>query len=180
MPLARQMHLNNRKEARALLRCARNTLRTSLSSSLNWRQSGEKKWSLAGQDNVDRLRVAGTMHHDSSSLGDTGSRIAFVMCKGARLRTTNSKYKYGTTETPICSACIYDSFNDAFSMRLWAVPWLRRLIIGLSSRRPGFNPGLVHVRFVVVLGHFFPSNSVLPFNYHSTYLLIHLPSIYLS
>jgi hypothetical protein len=29
------------------------------------------------------------------------------------------------------------------------VPWLRRLVTGLSPRRPGFNPGSVHVGFVV-------------------------------
>jgi hypothetical protein len=29
------------------------------------------------------------------------------------------------------------------------VPWLRRLVVGLSPRRPGFNPGSVHVGFVV-------------------------------
>jgi hypothetical protein len=28
-------------------------------------------------------------------------------------------------------------------------PWLRRLAAGLPPRRPGFDPGLVHVRFVV-------------------------------
>jgi hypothetical protein len=30
-----------------------------------------------------------------------------------------------------------------------AVPWLRLLVAGLSPRRPGFNPGSVHVGFVV-------------------------------
>jgi hypothetical protein len=30
-----------------------------------------------------------------------------------------------------------------------AVPWLRRLVAGLSLRRPGFDPGSVHVGFVV-------------------------------
>jgi hypothetical protein len=30
-----------------------------------------------------------------------------------------------------------------------AVPWLRRLVTGLSPRRPGFDPGSVHVGFVV-------------------------------
>jgi hypothetical protein len=29
------------------------------------------------------------------------------------------------------------------------VPWLRRLVAGLSPRRPGFDPGPVHVGFVV-------------------------------
>jgi hypothetical protein len=39
-----------------------------------------------------------------------------------------------------------------------AVPWLRRLVAGLSPRRPGFDPGSVHVGFVVdkvALGHVF-------------------------
>jgi hypothetical protein len=30
-----------------------------------------------------------------------------------------------------------------------AVPWLRRLAAGLPPRRPGFDPGSVHVGFVV-------------------------------
>jgi hypothetical protein len=30
-----------------------------------------------------------------------------------------------------------------------AVPWLRRLVAGLPPRRPGFDPGSVHVGFVV-------------------------------
>jgi hypothetical protein len=29
------------------------------------------------------------------------------------------------------------------------VPWLRRLAASLSPRRPGFDPGSVHVGFVV-------------------------------
>jgi hypothetical protein len=39
-----------------------------------------------------------------------------------------------------------------------AVPWLRRLVAGLSLRRPGFDPGSA-VRFVVnnvALGQFSP------------------------
>jgi hypothetical protein len=31
----------------------------------------------------------------------------------------------------------------------WAVPWLRRLVVGLSPRRPWFDRGSVHVGFVV-------------------------------
>jgi len=31
----------------------------------------------------------------------------------------------------------------------WSLPWLRRSVSGLSPRRPGFDPRLVHVRFVV-------------------------------
>jgi hypothetical protein len=30
-----------------------------------------------------------------------------------------------------------------------AVPWLRRLVTGLSPRRTGFDPGPAHVRYVV-------------------------------
>jgi hypothetical protein len=30
-----------------------------------------------------------------------------------------------------------------------AVPWLRRLVAGLSQRKAGFDPGSVHVGFVV-------------------------------
>jgi hypothetical protein len=40
-----------------------------------------------------------------------------------------------------------------------AVPWLRRLDAGLPRRRPGFDPGSVHVGFVVdkvALGQVFP------------------------
>jgi hypothetical protein len=44
---------------------------------------------------------------------------------------------------------------------LWlrAVSWLRRLVAGLSPRRPGFDTGSVHVGFVVhnvALGQVFP------------------------
>jgi hypothetical protein len=40
-----------------------------------------------------------------------------------------------------------------------AVPWLRRLVAGLPPRTPGFDPGSVHVGFVVdkvALGQVFP------------------------
>jgi hypothetical protein len=33
--------------------------------------------------------------------------------------------------------------------RTWAVPWLRRLLSGISQQRSGFAPGSVHVGFVV-------------------------------
>jgi hypothetical protein len=53
-----------------------------------------------------------------------------------------------------------------------AVPWLRRLVAGLSPRRPGFDPGSVHVGFAVdkvALGQVFrPSTSVYPCQFHST------------
>jgi hypothetical protein len=53
-----------------------------------------------------------------------------------------------------------------------AVPWLRWLVAGLPPRRPGFDPGSVHVEFVVdkvALGQVSPpSTSVFPCNFHST------------
>ena len=42
-----------------------------------------------------------------------------------------------------------DYINDTTKPLVRAVPWLRRLVAGLSPRRPGFDPGPVHVRFVV-------------------------------
>jgi hypothetical protein len=51
------------------------------------------------------------------------------------------------------------------------VPWLRRLVAGLSSRRSGFDTGSVHVRFVVdkvALGQVFSNLSVFPCQFHST------------
>jgi hypothetical protein len=58
------------------------------------------------------------------------------------------------------------------SIFIWALPWLKRLVAGLSPRRPGFAPGSIHVGFVVdkvALGRFSPSTSVSPANiYHST------------
>jgi hypothetical protein len=35
------------------------------------------------------------------------------------------------------------------TLRIMAVPWLRRLVAGLSPRRPGFDSGSVHIGFVV-------------------------------
>jgi hypothetical protein len=50
-----------------------------------------------------------------------------------------------------------------------AVPWLRRLVAGLLSRRPGFDPWSVHVGFMVdkvALGQvFFSSTSVFPVSF---------------
>jgi hypothetical protein len=45
------------------------------------------------------------------------------------------------------------------------VPWLRRLAAGLPARRPGFDPGSVHVGFVmdkVALEYVFPEYFGLP------------------
>jgi hypothetical protein len=35
-----------------------------------------------------------------------------------------------------------------YNIKVLAVPWLRRLVAGLSSRKPGFKPGQVHVGFL--------------------------------
>jgi hypothetical protein len=56
-----------------------------------------------------------------------------------------------------------------------AVPWLKRLVAGLSPQRPGFAPGSIHVGFVVekvALG----SSSVSPANIIPPLLHIHLSS----
>jgi hypothetical protein len=48
---------------------------------------------------------------------------------------------------------------------LTAVPWLRRLVAGLPPRRPGFDPGSVHVGFVVdkvALGQVLPGYFGIP------------------
>jgi hypothetical protein len=42
----------------------------------------------------------------------------------------------------LCYALVYVGSPEV-------VPWLRRLVADLSLRRPGFNPGSVHVGFVV-------------------------------
>jgi hypothetical protein len=54
----------------------------------------------------------------------------------------------------------------------WAVPWLKRLVAGLLPRRLGFDPGSVHVGFVVdkvARTGFSPSTSVFPCQFHSTF-----------
>jgi hypothetical protein len=57
-----------------------------------------------------------------------------------------------------------------YQHRPLAVPWLRRLVAGLSPWRPGFDPGSVHVGFVVdkvALGQVFPRQ------FHSTGAQLH-------
>jgi hypothetical protein len=52
-----------------------------------------------------------------------------------------------------------------------AVHWLRQVVAGLPSRRPDFDPGSVHMGFVVdkvALGQVLsPSTSVFPCQFHS-------------
>jgi hypothetical protein len=56
--------------------------------------------------------------------------------------------------------------------RSLVVPWLNRVDAGLSPRRPGFDPGSLHVEFVVgqsgTRTGFSPSTWVFPCQFHST------------
>jgi hypothetical protein len=55
-------------------------------------------------------------------------------------------------------ACSLLNLNNKCKFDSWIVPWLRRLVACLSPRRPGFDPGSVHVGFMVnkvVLGQVF-------------------------
>jgi hypothetical protein len=67
-------------------------------------------------------------------------------------------------------------WNLGFKMRA-AVPWLKRLVAGLTPRRPGFAPGLVHVEFVedkMALGQIFLRLFGFPLSiYHYTTPLLH-------
>ena len=57
--------------------------------------------------------------------------------------------------------------RNTVRLQHWTVPWLRQLLAGLPTPRPGFDPGSVHVGFVVdkvALGQVFPaSTSVFPY-----------------
>jgi hypothetical protein len=57
-----------------------------------------------------------------------------------------------------------------------AVPWVRRLVAGLSPRRPGLDPGSVHVGFVVdkvTLGQVFPTTFIFLCQFYSTGAPLH-------
>jgi hypothetical protein len=69
--------------------------------------------------------------------------------------------------------CFHVNILEIIMIRaMMAVPWLRRLVTGIPPRRPGFDPGSVHVGFVVdklALGQVFPpSTSVFPCQFHPT------------
>jgi hypothetical protein len=64
-------------------------------------------------------------------------------------------YSVATLFTEMIIAITFSN-NKSFGS---AVPWLRQLFAGLPLRRPVFDPGLVHVGFVVdkvALGQVFP------------------------
>jgi hypothetical protein len=70
--------------------------------------------------------------------------VLFILLNSFTLKT-HEAHKY----------CLYRLTNP----HCQAVPWLRRLAAGLPPRRPGFDPGSVHVGFVVdkvALGQVFP------------------------
>ena len=79
--------------------------------------------------------------------------------------TLNTKY------VPLLSALRIIRKNEKV---LYHMQWLRRLVAGLSPQRPGFDPGSVHVGFMVdkvALGHVFlrvlrfsPVNFIPPVN----------------
>jgi hypothetical protein len=59
----------------------------------------------------------------------------------------------------LCDKCGEKKREQPVILKKKAVPWLRRLVAGLSPRRSGFDSGSVHVRFVVdkvALGQGFP------------------------
>jgi hypothetical protein len=65
--------------------------------------------------------------------------------------------------------CLYWEWTVAGPSLKKAMPWLRRLVTGLSPQRPGFDPGSVHVRFVVdkvAVGQVFLFGFPLPVSFH--------------
>ena len=89
--------------------------------------------------------------------------------------TTACSYKLSANSnpaTPSCSSRPKSSTTALSKTQIWAVPCLRWLVASLSPRRPGFDPGSVHVGFMVekvALGQVFPpSTSVFPCQFNST------------
>jgi hypothetical protein len=83
-------------------------------------------------------------------------RFCFYTCRrdGASAAPTLFSSRIATEQ---CHQVFEDSVSYKVMQR--AVPWLRRLAAGLPPRRPGFDPGAVHVGFVVdkvTLGQVFP------------------------
>jgi hypothetical protein len=58
----------------------------------------------------------------------------------------------------ICRAMYLNPLCMFYNRPFNAMPWLKRLVVGLSPRRPGFASGSIHVTFMmgtVVLGQVF-------------------------
>jgi hypothetical protein len=64
--------------------------------------------------------------------------------RGVNLIASEIKNEWSCTSTPQVP-----SWRGSWLSTFKAVPWLRRLVAGLSARRPGFNLGSVHLGFVV-------------------------------
>ena len=67
------------------------------------------------------------------------------------------------TECVYCAVrtgCLYIIRNNFSIVVLWVVPWFRRLVTGLSLRKPRFDARPVYVRFVV--GHVAQGQALLP------------------
>jgi hypothetical protein len=62
------------------------------------------------------------------------------------LITITTTITIATTTTIIITSMI---IIITFTASSKAVPWLKRLVAGLSPRRPGFAPGSIHVGFMV-------------------------------
>jgi len=57
----------------------------------------------------------------------------------------------------------------------WSVPWIRQSVAGLSSRRPGFDPSIVHMTIIVeVVGHLYLTTSWFPtVTFHQRSIFVH-------
>jgi hypothetical protein len=81
--------------------------------------------------------IAFSSHNDSSHIS---SSTTVIQC---------SQPQFTPSCWLSCQGILSVPFDSIEIVCNWAVPWLRRLIAGLSPRRPGFDSGSVHVGFVV-------------------------------
>jgi hypothetical protein len=74
------------------------------------------------------------------------SVILFII----KLQLSLSRFSRNSQMLKRFVCCFIPNFKGT-GQWMWGVaaPWLRRLVAGLSSRRPGFDPGSVHVGFMV-------------------------------
>jgi hypothetical protein len=139
-----------------------------------------------------RLRVR-KWHRDELSLGYPGLPHSFSgyhlqlgrAVRSASLNNPVIQISVGLMfVTDIVVSMLKRSGNYIYRM---AVPWLRRLVAGLSPRRSGFDPGSVHVGFVVdkvALGQVFPRvlrfspvNFIPPVLYYAENLIIFITGL---